>query len=148
MVVKIPPKTTNFENHNQTSLQNTELETILAKRTVPKLSHIQQIIQYTYFMIFGILKVIIGGIFVFIAFSLFLIACTLWKAIGSPEHFRRHLQSLWTYLSRIIMFFFGIVSITFKGKPCPESRFLVSNHVSFFDWIITFYITESLRIIN
>jgi len=121
---------------NQTQLLDTTVEEIKKLRKPPKYSTKALIIQIALFIIIGIPRAIISFTFAVIAGVIFIVLVAFWRAFGNPPQFRRFLMVYWVSFSRILLFLLGIVHINFHGEYDTESRFLVANHVFFFDsWL-------------
>ncbi|OHT13025.1 Acyltransferase family protein [Tritrichomonas foetus] len=133
-----PPFPTNENLYHQTKPSEVTLEELEELRKIPKYNIFQKIHHVVYFMIFGIPKVIFASMFMFVAGPTFLIACAIWRILGSPASSRYYLKILWSYISRIFLFLIGFVKITFHGQVDPNARFITPNHTCFFDgWYFT-----------
>ncbi|KAH0788661.1 Acyltransferase family protein [Histomonas meleagridis] len=128
----IPPIPKDELMHKQTNLQHCTVDQLKKLRKPPKLNFLNII----YFLIFGIPRAIIVLIYSLPAGAIFLIACTIWSSLGSPESFRIKLKHLWSALARVFLFLLGIYRINFHGQPDSDCRFILSNHACFFDgWL-------------
>lgn len=126
------------ENHpRQQSLIPVTLDELRRLRKPPKYGFARTLAQLPLFCIFGLFKVVFGLIYSVIAGAMFIGLCAVWRAFGSPEPLRTPLKLLWSALSRILLFILGIYKINYHGQPDSDARFVISNHVCFFDaWLM------------
>ena len=131
-----PPLPKNDSLYHQTQLAETTIEELQELRKPPTYTLIQKLLHILMFIIFAPLKIICFVIFLIATAPVFLIVGAVWRAVGHPESWRHSVQSIYSSIIRVIMFTFGIYKINYHGKIDPDARFLVPNHVCFFDgWL-------------
>ncbi|OHT02191.1 hypothetical protein TRFO_30816 [Tritrichomonas foetus] len=131
-----PPITNDKSMHQQTKLRDASVEELKKLRKPPKYTLVQRIPQIFLFLAVGVIRALISLVYSLIAGTFFIIVCTFWKSIGSPESWRRPLKLLWAALARILLFLLGIYQINYHGQPDSDARFIISNHTCFFDgWL-------------
>lgn len=128
-----PPFPTNEELYHQTKPTEVTLEELQEFRKLPQYTIPQKFLHLLYFIIFGIPRLILFALFFIISAPIFVLACSIWRILGTPDTYRPHLQSLWSYISRILLFILGYYKIKFHGQIDPSSRFICPNHTCFFD---------------
>lgn len=128
-----PPANPDKQYSNQTELSHVTVEELQQLRKLPVYTRNQKILQVIYFIIIGIPKLITVICYSIIAFSSFLLGCFIWRLIGRPEEFRNKLKSYYAAIARIFLFILGYHKINYHGEINPDARFLVCNHVTFFD---------------
>ena len=132
----VPPITEDLSLHNQTQPSECTVEELEDLRKFPVYTQNQKILHIIYFLIFGIVKIIFSLSFALIAGPFFIIACTIWKSIGRPESWRDPLKKMWSAMARVFLFLMGFHRINFHGSLDSDARFIVANHVCFFDgWL-------------
>ena len=125
------------ENYShQTELTETTTKELKKLRKPPKYSFKHKFLQILLFIIIGIPRSIFALIFCAIFGFIFIASVTIWRTFGSPEHYRKFLMLLWASGARILLLILGVIKISFHGEYDTDSRFIVSNHISFFDsWL-------------
>jgi lysophosphatidylcholine acyltransferase/lyso-PAF acetyltransferase len=112
------------------------IEDLRKARQRPYRPFVDTIIRVLMFLVIGVPRAVLGGAYIFIAAIFFESVVTVWRIFGCPESFRRSIQILWNALARILLAILGIVQINYHEKVDPDARFLVSNHLCFFDrWL-------------
>ena len=126
---------------NQTELTETTMQELKRLRKPPKYTFSQKFLQILLFIIIGIPRSIIAIVFCIIFGFIFTLSVTTWKTFGSPEYYRKLLMLLWASGARVFLLILGIIKINFHGEYDTDSRFVVSNHICFFDsWLfLPFY---------
>lgn len=109
------------------------LEELLELRKAPTYKLNQKIIQVCYFLVFGIPKILVVIPYIIIAFSSFCFGCFIWRLFGRSERIRIRLQQFYSAIARILLFILGYHKIIYHGELDTDARFLVSNHLTFFD---------------
>jgi hypothetical protein len=131
-----PPFPQDLSLYKQTELTEVTPSELLEYRKLPTYSFRHRVLHLLYFLIFGVVRIITLLLFITIAVPIFLSACTLWRIAGRPESARFPLRRLWASITRVLLFILGFVKIEFHGDIDPEARFLVGNHITFFDgWL-------------
>ncbi|OHT06191.1 Acyltransferase family protein [Tritrichomonas foetus] len=136
LVHTIPKIPTDKSLYNQTEPSECTVEELKELRKFPKYNTIQKVIHAIYFIIFGIPKIILSLLFALIAGPFFLIAAGIWRSIGRPESWRNPLKKIWSSMARVFLFLMGFHRIHYHGGLDADSRFIVANHICFFDgWL-------------
>lgn len=131
-----PPYPTDQKWHHQEAPDECSIEELGQLRKIPTYTTKQKIIQIIYFLIFGIFKIVTALSFSLITGPLFIIAASIWKALNRPETLRNILKKVWSSVARILLFLLGFHRIRYHGELDPDARFIVANHVCFFDgWL-------------
>jgi hypothetical protein len=128
-----PPIPKNPSLYKQTELSPVTPEELLEYRKLPTYTPSQHILHILYFLVFGIIKLVMALTFALLAGPVFILCCTAWRSLGRPESGRLFLRGVWASMSRILLLLLGFVRVTFVGDPDSDARFVVSNHVCFFD---------------
>ena len=125
----------------QDHLTDSTVEEIKKLRKPPKYKYFQKFLHILLFIIFGIPKMIFSLCFLLTAGLLFVLLTFIWRSIGKPLLFKKLLMVYWVSFARILLFLLGFLHINYHGEYNKESRFLVSNHICFFDqWLfLPFY---------
>lgn len=132
----VPAKCTDANLYNQKAPTEVTVDELLNLRKIPEFNLITKIRVIFLAVLFGIPKVIILIPITFISLFIFSALCVVWRALGKPNHLRESLKSLWTAISRVILFCCGISRVTFHGENSQDARFIVANHICFFDgWL-------------
>ena len=132
-----PPIPTNNKFYNQTVSDSVTHEELNLLRKFPKYNLIQKIIQIIYFLIFGIIRIIIVLPYLLISSIIFMIMCIIWRSLGKPKSGRSFLQTFYSTMTRIFLFLIGFIKINFHGGPDPDARIRVTNHICFLDgWLL------------
>jgi 1-acyl-sn-glycerol-3-phosphate acyltransferase len=106
---------------------------LLELRKLPKYTFLQKVIQVIYFLIFGIPKIVAMLFFLPIGPSIFMLLCFIWRTMGRPAGFRTFIQLYYSIIARIFLFILGFHKVVYNGKIDSDARFVVTNHVTFFD---------------
>ncbi|KAK8858075.1 Lysophosphatidylcholine acyltransferase 2 [Tritrichomonas musculus] len=128
-----PPLPEIEELYHQKKPTEVTLEQLEELRKPPSYNTFQKVLHVIYFIIFGIPKIILLALFFMVAGPIFVLACAIWRAFGSAPNYRPHLQRLWSYIARIMLFILGYYKITYHGQIDPQARFICPNHTCFFD---------------
>jgi len=140
-----PPLPKDVSLYNQEAVTEVSVEELLKYREVPKYNLFYTIIQVILTMIFGIPKIVFGLVYGLIAGGFFILAASMWRSFGKPESWRMPLKKLWAILARVFLFLLGFYKITFKNSPDPDARFMVANHICFFDgWLFLPFLPRPL----
>lgn len=128
----IPPLPSSESMQQQKALRHCTVQELKKYRKPPKLTHA----QIVFFLVIGVLRCAITVIYAVVAGAVFLVSYTIWTSFGSPEGLRTALKHLWSALARVFLFLLGMFRIKFHGQPDSDCRFILSNHVCFFDgWL-------------
>jgi hypothetical protein len=148
-----PPLPADESLYHQTKLSDVTQEELLKYRELARYTAFQRILYIAYFLVFGVLRLAVSLSFAAIAGGLFMMCAAIWRSFGRPEAWRSFLRQFWAQSARIFPFLLGFVKVTYHGTPDPAARFLVGNHICFFDgwWLLKFVVTplgkqELLRI--
>jgi 1-acyl-sn-glycerol-3-phosphate acyltransferase len=96
----------------------------------------QQILRFMLFVLVGIPRTAIAGVYGFVLTVCYESLVTCWQWFQSPEILRFPLQVLWYVACRVFLFLLGVVKINYHGTRDRSAKFLVSNHLCFFDrWL-------------
>lgn len=128
-----PPERDDESLHNQKELSPIDREDLQELYEMPKYSASQKCIQLVYFLVFGIPKLILSSIYMLITGSAFTILCLIWRYTGRDPYFRSMLQRSWAIFARGFLFLIGFVRVDYKGVPDDQCRFILTNHLCFFD---------------
>ena len=126
----------NFENKysNQTELDKISIEELIKTReSLKKTTFFDFLLKLFYFFIIGLPKLILIIIFIIIFGLIFILLFIFWKSLGKNYYFGQSLKLYWITFSRVLLFLFGIIKINFLGECNDDARFIVSNHLCFFD---------------
>jgi 1-acyl-sn-glycerol-3-phosphate acyltransferase len=141
----VPPISPEAETCQQEQLLPITVEQLKKLRKPPKYPLHLAILQFAMFLVFGVVKLVIATLYGIIAGCLFMFLCSLWRTLGAPDAYRSSLKLLWSGLSRIFIFLIGIYRINYHGQPDSDCRFLISNHVCFFDsWLFVPFLPRPL----
>jgi 1-acyl-sn-glycerol-3-phosphate acyltransferase len=133
------------ETYQQEQLLPITVDQLKKLRKPPKYSVRLSILQFAMFLVFGLVKLVIATLYGVIAGCLFMFLCSLWRTFGAPDSYRNSLKLLWSALSRIFLFLIGIYKINYHGQPDSDCRFLISNHICFFDsWLFVPFLPRPL----
>lgn len=128
-----PPLPKDESLYNQTAPADVTLEELMEYRKMPTYTTLQKIYHVIMFIIIGIPKAILALCFAIIAGGSYMILCAIWRTMGRPEYFRSPLRQLWAIISRALLFILGFYRQRYHGKVDNDARFIVPNHVCFFD---------------
>jgi hypothetical protein len=135
-----PPVPEELTLYKQTELTEVTESELLEYRKLPTYSLRQRLFHLLYFLIFGVVKLVAALFYTLIVGPVFLGGCALWRTLGRAESGRVFLRGLWGSISRIFMTIVGFAKIEFHGEIDPDARFIVANHVCFFDgWLFAGY---------
>jgi 1-acyl-sn-glycerol-3-phosphate acyltransferase len=131
-----PPLANDESLYHQTQATATSVDDLIRWRKLPPWTTAQKILQVIYFIVFGIVKIIVVVPYAVVGGALFILAVTLWQVMGSPEFVREWLKSCWSAMARVFLFLLGYHRITFHGSLDPAARCILANHTCFFDGFI------------
>jgi hypothetical protein len=141
-----PPKPDDPKWYSQSELSECTVDELQKLRRPPSYTPFQKFCQIAYFLVFGLIKVILGLPFAIIGGAFFMLVVAIWRSLGRPEGFRRVLIKMWTVGARIFLFIIGFHRVRYHGTHDPDARFLVGNHTTFFDgW---FYLPFEPRLLG
>jgi 1-acyl-sn-glycerol-3-phosphate acyltransferase len=116
--------------NNQTSPVESTRSDLAELRRSSHYSVVQKLLHFVYFLVFGVIKLFSRLLFTLLAAPFFIACCALWWAAGRPEWGCRR---LWAVITRMLLLSVGLGRLTLSGKIDPDARFIVPNHVYFFD---------------
>jgi 1-acyl-sn-glycerol-3-phosphate acyltransferase len=123
---------------SQTGPSECTVEELKGLRRFPCYTVQQKLLQVVLFLILGPPKIVLCLAFAIVSGALYILLVNIWRLFGRPGAFRNFLRSWWSGMARTIMFIFGIHRIHWHSSVDSSTRFLVANHVCFFDgWLFT-----------